>query len=62
VVCEYLFQDFHPRAGDEYLNWYARHLDQALRQGWKLTDAVRRSGEEGVWTICLLKETEAADS
>ena len=62
VVCEYLFEDFHPRAGDAYLNRYASHLDEALRQGWKLTDAVRFSGVEGVWTICLSKETQASDS
>jgi hypothetical protein len=56
IRCEFQFESFNARGEDEYLNEFARRLDDLFQAGWTALDANRDPAFRGWWQLCLLKE------
>jgi hypothetical protein len=56
IRCEFQFENFNARGDDEYLNEFARRLDDLFQAGWTALDTSRDPAFHGWWQLCLLKE------
>jgi hypothetical protein len=55
IRCEYLFENFDARGGDDYLNRFARKLDELFRAGWTAPEVNRDPALKGWWQLSLVK-------
>jgi len=59
IRCEYRFEQFNARGDDEYLDLFARLLDDLFRAGWTAPEVTKDPACRGWWQICLFKEGRA---
>jgi hypothetical protein len=55
IQCEYRFENFNARGDEDYLNQFARRLDELFRVGWTAPEVNRDPAFKGWWQLCLVK-------
>jgi hypothetical protein len=56
IQCEYRFENFNARGDDDYLNRFARQLDELFQAGWTAPEVNRDPAFKGRWQLCLVKD------
>jgi hypothetical protein len=56
LLYEYRLEAFNARGDDEYIDEFARRLDELLDLGWTLLDSTRERALAGWWRVELFKE------